>query len=335
MHKIVATHRIFPETIAMLSAVGEVRSPTAESFTKDELAEHLASARAAMVFMPDRVNAEFLDTAPELTVISAALKGYDNIDVDACTSRGIWVNIVPDLLTAPTAELAIGLLIGLARHIRAADLYVRSGDFCGWTPRFYGLSIEHSTVGIIGMGAVGRTIAKRLSGFDCRILYCDETPACAADISRDAIRRPLEALLSESDFVILCLPLHEGSFHLLDTERLALMRPHALLINPARGSLVNEMAVGEALAQGRLGGYAADTFELEDLSRSDRPRVIPQALLTHPNTLFGAHIGSATTAARRAIEVQAADNIIDALAGCRPRGAINQLRMGYGGARAS
>jgi len=335
MYKIVTTHRVFPETLAMLGKVGEVRSPTAERFTKAELAAHLATARAAMIFMPDRVDSEFLDLAPEISVISAALKGYDNVDVEACTSRGIWVNIVPDHLTAPTAELAIGLLIGLARHIRAADLHVRSGEFCGWTPRFYGHSIENSTVGVVGMGAVGLAVAKRLAGFDCRILYCDEKPILPTNVSQGAERRPLEVLLAESDIVILCLPLHEGSFHLIDAERLALMRPHALLINPARGSLVNEAAVGDALAQGRLGGYAADTFELEDLSRSDRPRAILPILLAHSNTLFGAHIGSATLAARRAIEARAAENIIDALAGCRPRDAINQLRLDYGSTHAS
>lgn len=127
-----------------------------------------------MVFMPDRVDDRLLAAAPKLSIVAAALKGYDNIDVEACTGRGVWVSIVPDLLTVPTAELAIGLLIGLARYLREADAYVRSNDFSGWTPRFYGLSLEQSTIGIVGMGAVGRAVAKRLSGFDCRLLYCDE-----------------------------------------------------------------------------------------------------------------------------------------------------------------
>lgn len=328
MHKILVTHRIFPETATLLNAAGEVHAPQAECFAKDELTAQLAGASAAMVFMPDLVDDGFIEAAPKLNVIAAALKGYDNIDVEACTARGIWVSIVPDLLTAPTAELAMGLLIGLARHIRAADLYVRSGDFRGWTPRFYGLQIENSTVGIIGMGAVGRAVAARLSGFDCRILYCDETPASVAAAAPYCERRSLEALLAESDMVVLCLPLDEGSFHLLNAERLRLMQPHALLINPARGSLVDEAAVADALANGHIGGYAADTFELEDLAHSDRPRVIAPEILAHPNTLFGAHIGSATILARRAIELRAGENIIDALAGRRPRDAINQPQVG-------
>lgn len=328
MHNILVTHRIFPETRILLGEVGEVYAPANESFAKHELAAHLASARAAMVFMPDLVDSGFLEAAPKLSVIAAALKGYDNIDVEACTARGIWVSIVPDLLTAPTAELAMGLLIGLARHIRAADVYVRSDDFRGWTPRFYGLQIENSTVGIIGMGAVGRAMAARLRGFDCHMLYCDETPASAAEGAHHCERRSLDALLAEADMVVLCLPLDDGSYHLLNAERLRLMKPHALLVNPARGSLVDEAAVGDALANGRIGGYAADTFELEDLAHGQRPRVIAPELLAHPHTLFGAHIGSATVAARRAIEARAAENIIDALAGRRPRDAINQLRVG-------
>jgi phosphonate dehydrogenase len=278
-----------------------------------------------MVFMPDRVDDRFLSASPNLSLVAAALKGYDNIDVEACSERGVWVSIVPDLLTVPTAELAIGLLIGLARHIRDADSYVRSTEFNGWMPRFYGLSIERSTIGIVGMGAIGCAIAKRLSGFDCRIVYCDEQtmPMTAAGIAAD--RRPLETLLAESDVVVLCLPLHDATVHLMNSERLTLMRPHALLINPARGSLVDEEAVAAALAQNKLGGYAADAFELEDLSRPDRPSSILPALLMHPRTLFGAHIGSATVIARKAIEARAAQNILDVMAGVPPRDAINRI----------
>lgn len=320
--KVVVTHRVFPETETMLDTVGDLQAPLGESFDNDGLKAALASARAAMVFMPDRVDERFLAAAPRLSLVAAALKGFDNIDIDACTDRGIWVSIVPDLLTAPTAELTIGLLIGLARHLRDADQYVRSGTFSGWTPRFYGLSIENSTVGIVGMGAVGRAVAKRLSGFDCRVLYCDdraERPPAGAE------RRPLNALLVESDIVVLCLPLQNATVHLLNVSRLALMNPHALLVNPARGSLVDETAVADALENNRLGGYAADAFELEDLSRQDRPRAIPPDLIAHPRTFFGAHIGSATIRARKAIEARAAENIIDVLAGRAPRDAVNRI----------
>ncbi len=323
--EIVVTHRVFPGTAALLRRAGKVHVPDDECFTGPELDERLARADAVMVFMPDRVDAAFLDRAPRLSVIAAALKGYDNIDVDACTARGVWLTIVPDLLTVPTAELAIGLVIGLARHLREADRYVRSGTFSGWTPRFYGLAIENSTIGLVGMGAVGSAVAQRLRGFGCRLLYCDDH---AARAGHGIERRPLNALLLESDIVVLCLPLNDGTVHLFDAARIALMKPHALLVNPARGSLVDEAAVAAALAAGRLGGYAADAFECEDLSRSDRPRKIPPDLLAHPNTCFGAHIGSATVAARKAIEACAAENVMAALSGRAPRDAVNHVEGG-------
>jgi phosphonate dehydrogenase len=278
-----------------------------------------------MVFMPDYVDRQFLLSAPRLQIIAAALKGYDNIDVEACTALGVWLSIVPDLLTAPTAELTIGLIIGLARHLIAADRYVRSGAFSGWTANFYGLSIENSTIGVIGMGAVGRAVAQRLKGFGCRLLYCDERPAGPNHPPPHSERRTLDKLLAESDIVVLCAPLNRHSHHMIDEAKLGLLRPHTLLVNPARGSLVDESAVAEALWNGRLGGYAADAFELEDLSRHDRPLAIPRRLLAHPNTLFGSHIGSATTAARKAIEARASENILDVFEGRRPRDAVNDF----------
>jgi phosphonate dehydrogenase len=175
------------------------------------------------------------------------------------------------------------------------------------------------------MGAVGCAVAKRLAAFDSRLLCFDARGPSAVQAVPSVEFRPLDALLAESDIVVLCLPLSDGTLHLIDDQALARMKRGALLVNPARGSLVDEAAVAAALTDGRLGGYAADTFELEDHSRADRPRAIPRALLTHPNTLFGAHIGSATVTARRAIEACAAANILDALAGRVPRDAINSI----------
>jgi phosphonate dehydrogenase len=322
---VVVTHRIFTQTAELLRPLGGVCIPDGERFAAHELRALLADARAAMIFMPDRVDTDFLEQAPGVSVVAAALKGFDNIDLEACTARGVWVSIVPDLLTAPTAELAVGLMIGLARHLRAADDFVRSGAFSGWTPRFYGVSLADSTVGIVGMGAVGLAVAKRLAGFDCRILFCDESAKPSPAVPPGAEARGLEPLLAASDIVVLCLPLTAGTLHVLNADRLALMKPGALLVNPARGSLVDEAAICAALGEGRLGGYAADVFAMEDLSRSDRPQTILPELLAHPRTLFGAHIGSATIAARKAIEARAAENIIDVLSGRAPRDAINRV----------
>jgi phosphonate dehydrogenase len=339
MFDVVTTHRIFPETLAQLQRGGAVATPQGERFTPDELRSTLAAARGVMTFMPDRVDHGFLDAAPRLAIVAGALKGWDNFDVEVCTRRGIWVSIVPDLLTAPTAELAVGLMIGLARHMRDADSYVRSGDFAGWTPRFYGLGLGDSTVGLVGMGAIGRAVATRLRGFGCRMLYHDEQELPAAMAGELAVSRcALDDLLGRSDIVVLCLPLVASTIHLIDERRLALLKPGALLVNPARGSLVDEASVARALTSGRLGGYAADTFELEDHSRADRPRSIPAELLRHPRTLLTPHIGSATMAARRTIEACAAANILDVLAGRAPRDAINSVaatRDGSGTCRAA
>lgn len=323
--EIVATHRIYPETASLLGRGGRVHAPSNERFSSSELRGLLAQARASMVFMPDRIDAEFLDAAPKLSIVGAALKGYDNVDVDACTARGVWVSIVPDLLTVPTAELTIGLMIGLARHVREADVSVRAEKYAGWMPTFYGLGLQGSTIGFIGFGAIARAIAQRLTPFDARMVYFDRQPHGPLAEVLGVQRRSLHALLAEADIVVLGLPLTDDTRHLLDGQRLALMKPGALLVNPARGSLVDEAAVAAALGANKLGGYAADVFEFEDLSRADRPRTIPPALRQHPRTLFTAHLGSATVQNRKAIEARAAQNILDALAGARPRDAINSV----------
>ena len=289
-----------------------------------EVKARAATADGMMVFMPDRVSEEFLAGCPKLKVIGAALKGYDNFDVEACTRHGVWLTFVPDLLTVPTAELTIGLTISLIRHVRAADEYVRSGQFRGWQPMFYGLGIADATVGIVGMGPIGKAVATRLKGWGATLLYSqpDALPA-AEEETLGVARKSLEELLGQADIVILALPLNKQTLHTMNAARLALMKPGAYLINPCRGSVVQEAAVLEALESGQLGGYAADVFEMEDWAREDRPQEICPTLRAHPNTLFTAHIGSAVQDVRLMIEQRAADNILQALQGERPQDAAN------------
>ena len=239
--------------------------------------------------------------------------------MEACTAAGVWVSIVPDLLTEPTAELAVGLAIGLARNIRDGDALVRSGAFEGWRPVLYGTGLDGSIVSIVGMGRVGRAVAQRLSGFGCRILGIDP----AAEMPAGVTREDLDTALATSDFIILCAPLTPGSHHQIGADALARMKPGALLINIGRGSVVDESAVAAALEAGSLGGYAADVFEMEDWALPDRPKAIDERLRTHPRTLFTPHLGSAVTRVRQAIEMRAVDNIADVLEGRPPRDAIN------------
>lgn len=302
--RVVITQTVFPETIELLA-------PHAELITGAPVRD----ADALMVFMPDSLDEAFLRECPNLKIVAAALKGRDNFDVEACTRLGIWFTIVPDLLTEPTAELALALMLGLARNVLPGDRLIRSGDFRGWRPILYGTGLTGSTAGIIGFGAVGRSLAGKLSAFSCRVHYYDPLVATST---------PLETLLASSDFVLPLLPLTPDTFHLLGRENLRLMKRGSYLINVSRGSVVDEEAVADALESGHLAGYAADTFEMEDWARSDRPREInPRLLRMTDHTLFTPHLGSAVASARLQIERAAANNILQALRGERPSGAIN------------
>jgi phosphonate dehydrogenase len=295
--RVIVTQRPFPETIELLT-------PHADVIVGPPARE----ADALMVFMPDSLDEAFLRTCPNLKIVAAALKGCDNFDIDACTRLGIWFTIVPDLLTEPTAELALALMLGLARNVLAGDRLIRRGEYQGWRPILYGTGLAGATVGIVGYGAVGQALARMLQGFSCRILH-DE---------------PLEALLPASDFVLPLVPLTKETFHMFDRAALQRMKPGSYLINVSRGSVVDENAVADALESGHLAGYAADTFEMEDWARPDRPRRIPERLLRLTDrTLFTPHLGSAVASARRDIERAAANNILEALRGERPSGAIN------------
>jgi phosphonate dehydrogenase len=234
------------------------------------------------------------------------------------------------LLTIPTAELTIGLLLGLTRHLLEGDRRIRSGGFRGWRPELYGTGLTGGTLGIIGMGAVGRAIAKRLSGFDMNVIYCDDIVLDAEQERAWGVRRvSLDDLLRESDFVVPMLPMTPQTLHLINADTIARMKPGSHLINACRGSVVDEQAVADALHRGQLAGYAADVFEMEEWQRPDRPMEIPKSLLDNTaQTFFTPHLGSAVKEVRVEIERQAARNIIEALCGQRPGGAINDPILG-------
>jgi phosphonate dehydrogenase len=325
--KIVVTNRIFPETHAVLAEHGDlVVNRDSEPWPRDEILRTCRDADGLMVFMPDQIDAAFLEACPKLRVIGAALKGYDNIDARAAETAGVWVTIVPDLLTVPTAELAIGLMLSLGRHILVGDRKIREYGFAGWRPQLYGVGLAGTHVGIVGFGRVGQAVAERLLAFGCRIRAFDTNSAPRPSRFEGHVElAPLADLLSSSDWVVLALPLTTATQHIIDAKSLALMKPGALLVNPARGSLVDECAVADAIATGRLAGYAADVFECEDWARTDRPAMI-DSRLTAPDapTVLTPHIGSAVIEARRNIELSAAHSIIEALTGREPSGAVNR-----------
>lgn len=322
--KIVVTNPVHQDVLARLGKSGTVvMNPRSEPWTPAQLAKNLRDADAMMGFMTDCVGSGVLQAAPKLRVVACALKGFDSYDVAACTEAGVWLTIVPDLLTEPTAELAVGLAIGLARNVMAGDTQVRSGQFSGWRPRLYGTGLAGSTVAIIGLGKVGKAIAARLKGFGCARLIGVDPVARSRSIEMVSLRKAL----SNADYVFVAAPLTPGTLHMIAADTLAHCKRGQLMINVGRGSVVDESAVADALSGGILAGYAADVFGFEDWALNPRPRAVPVRLRKRPNTLFTPHLGSAVTNVRRAIEHRAADNIIAVLRGHSPADAINRPRL--------
>lgn len=326
--EVVITHWVHPEVITYVSEFATVWAPAAGVWSRDEVIERARTADALITSMADLVDDELLAACPRLRVVSAALKGYDNIDVAACTRRGVWVTILPDLLTAPTAELAIGLAIGIMRQIRVGDAVVRGGGFTGWRPTLYGTGLAGTDVGIVGMGRMGRAVAKRMAAFEPgRLRYADPvrlTPEEERALGAEHVDVP--ELLRVSELIVLAVPLSWKTRHMVGLWALADVRRGAYLVNLSRGSVVDEAAVLAALDDGRLAGYAADVFELEDWALPDRPRHLPDRLRTHPRTLFTPHLGSAVGEVRREVSLAAARQVRQALEGTRPDHAVNAGR---------
>lgn len=325
---VVVTNRMDPAALELLRANFKVVANTDEQpWTREELLTRAENASGVVAFMTDRMDDAFLSKCPHLKIVSCALKGYDNFDVEAFKRRGVWLSIVPDLLSMPTAELTVGLMIAAARTFHRGDRFVRSGNFRGWRAIWSGSAISGSVVGIVGMGSLGGAIARCLKGFDAQIVYHD-----VRQVSSDQLKEPnltrveFDELLSRSDFIVLAAPLLPQTTHIIDSRALTLIKHGAILINTARGSLVDEEAVAEALKSGVLSAYAADVFELEDQIRPSRPLKISPQLLDSDRTIFTPHIGSAIPTVRREIELFAANSIVQFFDGVRPPpGAVFQV----------
>lgn len=325
--KAVVTHRVHEQVRQALSAGCDVVvNDGVESWPQSILVEQAADADALMAFMPDRIDAAFLASCPRLRVVAGAFKGHDNIDVEACSARGVWVTAVPDLLSAPTAEMALALVLGLTRNLVPGDRLVRSGEFQGWRPVLYGGGLLGKTVGVIGMGKVGRAFARLVSGFNARIIYSDPVRMPPMEEAFFGLSRlTLDDVLTQSDVVALMLPLADSTFHLINDETLGKMKSTAYLVNVGRGSVVDEGAVASALDQRRLAGYAADVFEMEDRSRADAPAAIHPSLLSRADrTMLTPHLGSAVDRVRLEIELSAARSMLQVLRGERPADAVNE-----------
>ncbi len=326
--KVLITNWVHTDVHRMLDEVGSVEANMERvPWSRAETIRRAQDASAMVAFMTDSVDEDFLARCPQLKVIACALKGADNFDLEACKRRGVSVCIVPDLLTAPTAELTVGLMIMLGRNLLLGDRSIRTEGFSGWRPNFYGSGLDGSAVGIIGMGAVGQAIARRVRGFRSRISYFDERRLRPSEEDAlDVVYRDLRTIIGGSDYLVLAAPLTGTTYHIIGAEQISTMKRGALLINPARGSLVDESAVADAIESGHLGGYAADVHECEDWAIAGRPDKINERLIRHPRTVLTPHLGSGVDRIRHEIAVAAASDIVRFFAGQPMQGSVLDMR---------
>ncbi|RMD86158.1 MAG: D-glycerate dehydrogenase [Calditrichaeota bacterium] len=285
--------------------------------SREELLERVKGAHGLLTLLTEKIDAELMDAAgPQLKVVANMAVGYDNIDVEAATARGILVTNTPGVLTHATADHAWALLFAVARRIPEAERFLRSGKFKAWGPlMFLGADIVGRTLGVVGAGRIGQAMALKSRGFDMKVLYTDEVPNQTLEKELGARRVPLEELLQNSDFVSLHVPLLPSTRHLINAERLNLMKKTAYLINTSRGPVVDEAALVEALKNGVIAGAGLDVFENE-------PQVHP-GLLELENVVLTPHIASATVETRAKMATMAAQNLIDALQGKVPQNLVN------------
>jgi lactate dehydrogenase-like 2-hydroxyacid dehydrogenase len=264
-----------------------------------------------------RVGGELLEQAPYLRVIANVGVGYDNIDVAACTRRRIVVTNTPDVVTESTADLAFALLMAVARRLVEGDRYVRQGRWRHWQwELLWGTDLRDKTLGLYGFGRIAQAVARRARGFSLRILYhSPERAPAAREQELGALFVDRATLLREADFLSLHVPLTPETHHLIGARDLAMMKPTAFLINTARGKVVDEAALADALRSNRIAGASLDVFEHE-------PDIHP-ALLALPNVVLTPHVGTGTSETRLAMAMLAAENLLAALDGRRPPNPVN------------
>ena len=281
--------------------------------TAEELVEKTRGADALLSQLSDKLTKDvFADTS--LKVVATIATGFDNIDVDAAQAANVAVTRTPDVLTNATADLAMTLMLAVARQIPESDASTRehgTGPF-QLLREPMGIDISGATLGVVGLGRIGEALAHRAHfGFGMKILYTARSQHPAAEQRFGAVRLPLGQLLAESDVVSLHTPLNDETRHLINRETLALMKPTAILVNTGRGPLINEAELAEALVNGTIAGAGLDVFENE-------PDVHPDLLAAGHRAVLTPHIGSATTKTREAMSALAVDNILAVLAGKAP-----------------
>lgn len=318
--KLLLARRVFDETLQALRAHFEVESnPDDTVWSPQELAQRLADKDAAFITGSERIDEALLAACPKLRMVATMFVGYNNIDVPACTRAGVLASYSPEVLTETTADMGFMLMMAAARRLSESEHFLRSGQWQRWTiDLLAGCDVHGSTLGILGMGRIGQAIARRgAHGFGMKVIYHNRSRLDEAVEAQLGGARWVgkEALLRQCDHLVIVVPYSAQTHHAIGAAELAMMKPTATLTNIARGGVVDDAALAQALQNRVIAAAGLDVYEGE-------PQVHP-GLLAVPNVVLAPHIGSATIATRRAMADLAARNLIDAFAGRKPPTPIN------------
>ena len=318
MPRVFVTRHLIGDALDRLRQGADVEIwPDADPPPQDALQAAAKRSDGLLTMITDRIDGAFLDAAPSVRIVSQLAVGYDNIDVDAASQRRVLVCNTPGVLTDATADLAFALMLAQARRLPEADTVLREGRWGLWSPTFLlGRDLRDKTLGIVGLGAIGTAIAERARGFHMRLVYWSRSRKPEVEQAVGIEFRDLDALLREADYVHITVALSEDTRGLIGPGQLALMKPDAVLINTARGPIIDQKALYDALKAGRIGGAALDVFEKEPIPTDD-------PLLNLPNVVVAPHLGSATLETRQRMADLAVDNLLAYFKGERPPSPVN------------
>ncbi len=317
--KILITRQVFPEVVETLSQTFEVdHNDSDDILTAEALRARAAGCAGVIACLTEKIDSAFFDACPTVKVVCNIAVGYNNIDIAEATRRGVIATNTPGVLDDTTADLTFALLMATARRITETEARLRRGE---WKKGFalqqwLGTDIHHASLGIIGMGRIGQTIVRRASGFEMNVSYFNRTRLDAASEAKLNVRyASKQEILQESDFVIVMVPYSPATHHLIGADEIALMKPTAILINTARGGVVDDLALIAALSNRRIAGAGVDVFEGE-------PALNP-GFLDLDNVVLTPHVGSATRATRMRMATLAAENLTAVLTGRVPPSQVN------------
>lgn len=318
MKPIVSVTNIFPEAaLKKLAPHCDLRLNESGTSLKPEALKRMAAESQGMItYLTDKIDRDIIEAGGNLKIVANYGAGFNNLDVASAAARGIWVTNTPGVLHETTADLTWAMILGAARHIIPADRYTREGRFSGWGAKlFLGGDVYGKTLGVVGCGEIGKAVARRAAGFNMRVLYHQRNRLpVETEKQLGAEFVTLTELLKESDFVTLHTPLTEQTRYLLGKEEIGLMKATAYLIHTARGKVVDDKALVEALKTGGIAGAALDVYE-------DEPALTP-GMTELDNLMILPHIGSASVETRDRMALLVADNILDALSGKIPRSLV-------------